>query len=284
MRITTLLSTLLAVVSLQTGNAAEHDTSLSALLAGQPEEVQARYRYRNPQATLEFFGVKPGMTVVEGLPGGGWYTKLLLPYLGDEGTLIAADYAMEMWPLFSFGTEAFIAERSTWHDDFKAMAAEWGGDNSATVETFRFGTLPEELAGTADVVLFIRVLHNLARFEEQGGYLTNALNDAYAVLKPGGTFGVVQHHARDAMPDDWADGSRGYLKKQFVIERAENAGFEFVAESEVNANAKDTPGPEDVVWRLPPSLRGTGDNPERMAEMQAIGESNRMTLRFRKPE
>jgi len=284
MRITKLSLPLLAALLLNIVGCNDEDTGLATLLAAQPDEVKARYPYRNPQATLEFFGIEPGMTVVEGLPGQGWYTKLLLPYLGEGGTLIAADYPMDMWPLFPFGTEEFIAERSSWLDDFKVMAAEWGGGNAAAIETFRFGTMPEKFAGTADVVLFARVLHNLARFEGQGGYLTNAVNDAYAVLKPGGTFGVVQHHARDDMPDDWADGSNGYLKKQFVIEQAEKAGFELVAESEINANDKDRPGVEDVVWRLPPSFRGSRDNPEQMAEMQAMGESNRMTLRFQKPE
>jgi len=257
---------------------------LDDVLASQPDDVQARYSYRNPKETMDFFGIEPGMTVVEGLPGQGWYTKLLLPYLGEEGTLIAADYAMDMWPLFPFGTEEFIATRSQWHDTFKIEAAEWGGDGSAAVKTFRFGSMPDELAGTADAVFFARVLHNLARFESEGEYLTIALNDANRVLKPGGVFGVVQHEARDDKPDDWADGGRGYLKKSFVIAQAENAGFVFEAESDVNENPNDQPGADDVVWRLPPSLSGSAEDPERRAAMQAIGESNRMTLRFRKPE
>ena len=278
---------LLALVACQadvTDVTDEQASRLDDVLASQPEDVQARYLYRNPKETIEFFGIEPGMTVVEGLPGGGWYTKLLLPFLGGEGTLIAADYAMEMWPLFSFGTEEFIATRSQWHDTFKIEAAEWGGDGSAAVKTFRFGSMPDELAGTADAVFFARVLHNLARFESEGEYLTIALNDAYRALKPGGAFGVVQHHARDDMPDEWADGSRGYLKKSFVIEQAEKAGFVFEADSDINQNPADQPGTDDVVWRLPPSLSDSGEDPERRAAMQVIGESNRMTLRFRKPE
>ena len=275
---------LLAIAACQADVTEEQVHGLGAVLASQPVDVQARYSYRHPKETLEFFGIEAGMTVVEGLPGGGWYTKLLLPYLGEEGTVIAADYALEMFPLFSFGTEEFVAERSQWPVTFKAEAAEWRGDSGAGIETMRFGSMPDEFVGTADAVLFARVLHNLARFEDQGGYLTTALNDVYRALKPGGVFGVVQHHARDDKSDDWADGSRGYLKKSFVIAHAEQAGFVFEAESSINENPADQPGDDDVVWRLPPSLSGSDDAPERKAAMQAIGESNRMTLRFRKPE
>jgi predicted methyltransferase len=143
--------------------------------------------------------------------------------------------------------------------------------------------MPVELKGTADAVLFIRALHNLARFEEEGGYLTAALQDAFDVLKPGGTVGVVQHRARDTKSDEWAGGQRGYLKMSFVIAKMEEAGFEFEGGIEINMNEKDQPGEEDIVWRLPPSFATSHENPELKAEMEAIGESNRMTLKFRKP-
>lgn len=257
---------------------------LADVLAAQPEETKARYQYRNPQQTLEFFGIEPGMTVLEGLPGAGWYTKILLQYLGASGRVIAADYAMDMWPYFSFGTEEFIAKRANWHTDFLQEMAEWGGDTGAAGKTFRFGSMPDDVVGTVDVVFFPRVLHNLANHDDKGGYLAAALNDAYAALKPGGVFGVVQHEARADVPDEWADGSRGYLKKSFVIERAEQAGFEFVAESDINENDRDQPTADDIVWRLPPSLSTSREDPELRAEMEAIGESNRMTLKFRKPD
>ncbi len=256
---------------------------LSAVLDRQAEDVQARYEYRHPKATLEFFGIEPGMTVVEGLPGRGWYTKILLPYLGKEGHLIGANYAMDMWPNFAFANEEFLKTQSTWVTDWPVGAEDWRDDDSATVAAFNFGAMPESVAGTADVVLLARVLHNLANFEEEGGFLTAALADCFAALKPGGTLGVVQHQARDEMSDEFADGSHGYLKKSFVIAVAEQAGFEFVAESDINMNPDDQPGAEDVVWRLPPSFGTSQDNPELQAEMRAIGESNRMTLRFRKP-
>ena len=257
---------------------------LAAVLDAQPDDVKARYAFRHPQETLEFFGIEPGMTVMEGLPGRGWYTKLLLPYLGEEGCLIGANYAMEMWPNFDFASEEFLKTQSTWLTDWPAGAEEWSGGSGASIEAVVMGSLPEEMKGTADVVFFPRVLHNLARFESTGGFLTAALADAYAVLKPGGVFGVVQHHARDEMSDEFADGSHGYLKKSFVIAQAEAAGFEFVAESDLNANANDQPTEEDIVWRLPPTFGTSADNPDLKAEFAAVGESNRMTLKFRKPE
>jgi predicted methyltransferase len=259
------------------------ENTLASVLAAQPDEVKARYQYRHPQQTLEFFGVEPGMTVVEGLPGGGWYTKLLLPYLGENGHLIGAAYALEMYSLFGWATEEFLEEQSRWATEFPATAAEWGGANSARVSAFDFGSMPEELRGTADVVLFIRAMHNLARFEPDGGYLSGALADSYAVLKSGGVLGIVQHHARDGMSDEFASGGNGYIKKSLVIAAAERAGFEFVAESNINENPNDQPTEDDVVWRLPPSLGTSSEDPELRAELEAVGESNRMTLKFRKP-
>jgi predicted methyltransferase len=256
---------------------------LATVLAAQPEETQARYPYRHPQETLEFFGIEPGMTVVEALPGGGWYTKILLPYLGSDGQLIGADYARDMYPLFGFFSEEQLKAKDTWSEDFVADAKEWAGDDGAPASAFVFGSMPDELKGTADAVLFIRALHNLARFEDEGAYLTAALRNAYDVLKPGGIMGVVQHYARDGMSDDWASGRNGYLKRDFLIERMEEAGFKLVAASGINANGKDQPTEEDIVWRLPPSLATSREDPELKAKMEAVGESNRMTLKFRKP-
>lgn len=257
---------------------------LAAVLAEQPEEVQARYTYRHPAETLEFFGIAPGMTVVEGLPGGGWYTKILLPYLGQEGKLIGADYALEMYPKFGFFNEEQLQEKETWMDDFLAEAKEWSGENGAPVSAFVLGSMPEEMKATADAVLFIRALHNMARFEDDGGFLTAALQNAYDVLKPGGTVGIVQHWARSDMSGEWAGGQNGYLKKIFVIAMMEKAGFKFVGEIDINTNDNDQPTEEDIVWRLPPSMATSRENPELMAAMEAIGESNRMTLKFRKPQ
>ena len=258
--------------------------TLASILAAQPEDVQARYAYRHPNETLEFFEIEPGMTVVEALPGGGWYTKVLLPYLGSDGHLIGANYPQGIWPLFGFFSAEAIEGMKTWVTDWPADAEEWRGDNGASISAFEMGAMPAEVAGTADRVLLIRALHNLNRFEIEGGFRTTALADTYNALKPGGIVGVVQHEARADKADDWADGSRGYLKKATVIEQFENAGFEFVGDIDVNQNPNDQPGDADVVWRLPPSFNGVGENEELRAELTAVGESNRMTLKFRKPE
>lgn len=257
---------------------------LDTVLAAQPEDVQARYAHRHPKETLEFFGIEPGMTVVEALPGGGWYSKILVQYLGPDGRLIGANYAHDMWPKFGFFDQAFIDRMRTWPTDWPQSADEWRGENGAVVDAFDFGSMPDGLAGQADAVLLIRALHNLARFESDGGYLTAALTDVHRVLKPGGIVGVVQHEARSDMPDAWANGSRGYLKREFVIDRMTEAGFEFVSASDINENPNDQPGTDDIVWRLPPSLATSREDPELRERMQEIGESHRMTLLFRKRE
>ena len=258
---------------------------LAAILAAQPEEVRVRYRHRHPQETIEFVGIEPGMVVVEALPGSGWYTKLLLPYVGSDGALIGANYEMSMWPLFNFGTPEFVDEMSRWTTEWPAMAEEWRGEDGAEISAFMLNEMPAEVAGTADVVFAPRVMHNLARFENAGAgdFLSRALADFYTVLKPGGVLGIVQHEARPEMSDEFADGSHGYLKKAWLIEQVEAAGFEFVAESAINENPADMPNEDDVVWRLPPALRGSLNDPELRESYEDIGESNRMTLKFVKP-
>ena len=262
------------------------DDKLAAVLAAQPDEVKARYQYRHPQETIEFFGIEPGMTVLEGLPGRGWYTKILLPYLGGDGHLVGANYPLDLWPNFSFANEEFMAEMSQWLENWPADAEDWRGEDGASIGAFWFGSMPDEMAGTADVVFFVRMLHNVWRFQSEGkgDYLDMALKDAFDALKPGGVLGVVQHHARDDKSDEWANGSHGYMKKQFVIDRVTAAGFELVAESDINANAKDQPAGDDIVWRLPPSYATSREDEALKAKYSAIGESNRMTLKFRKPE
>ena len=259
---------------------------LTAILAAQSDEMKARYPARNPQPTLEFFGIEPGMTVVEALPGGGWYSRILLPYLGSDGLLIGANYPPTLFKQFGFATDEFMAELETWVEDFPADAREWCDQDCAPVQGFFMGSLPEDLAGSADAVVFIRALHNMARFQNEGidDFLDQAFADAYAALKPGGVMGVVQHAAPEDMPDAWAAGEAGYLKPSFVIAQAEAVGFEFDGESDVNANPDDQPTAEDTVWRLAPTLGTTEEGSEERAAIEAIGESNRMTLRFRKPQ
>lgn len=286
MRILThiILLTIFAL-SISGAHASEFDADrLAKVLEKQPAEVQARYRYRNPQQTLAFFGIAPGMNVVEALPGRGWYTKILIPYLGEQGQLIGADYAQDMYPKFGFFGKEFIESKKTWVEDWSKEAQTWGDDDSASVSAFVFGSMPDNVKGTADAVLFIRALHNLKRFENDGGYLTTALNNAYQALKSGGIVGVVQHLAGESMSDEWAGGPNGYLKKSLIIKALEKAGFEYVGESSININEKDQPTETDMVWRLPPSLSTSKDDPELRTQLQDIGESTRITLKFRKPE
>lgn len=263
--------------------ASSSSTRLAEILATQPENVQARYQYRHPQETLEYFGIEPGMTVVEALPGGGWYTKILLPYLGKDGKLIGADYAREMYGNFDFASEEFLERKKTWVSDWTDEAMQWGGEDSADVGAFVFGSLPTEMRGSADAVLFIRAMHNLARFEADGGYITAALQDAFDVLRSGGVVGIVQHEARDDMPDDWAIGENGYVKRGMIIENMEGIGFEYIGATDINANDKDQPTTSDIVWRLPPTLGTSTDDEALREQLQEVGESNRMTLKFRKP-
>jgi len=280
-----LLRILATAFAIATGAAAADADSgrLAEVLAAQPPEIQARYAARHPAGTLALFGIEPGMTVVEALPGDGWYTRILSAWLGPDGRLVGADYALDMYPRFGFFTPDQVQARARWAGEWIDAAAAWQGPEDALLSAFAFGSMPETMQGAADAVLFIRALHNLARFEADGGYLSAALQDAWNALKPGGIVGVVQHEARPGMPDAWADGSNGYLKEAFVIERLTAAGFEFVGRSDINLNDRDRPGPEDRVWRLPPTLATSRGNPELREAMEAIGESSRMTLKFRKP-
>jgi predicted methyltransferase len=255
---------------------------LDAVLAAQPADEQARYPHRHPKETLQFIGVEPGMTVVEVLPGGGWWTKILLPYLGSSGKVVGADYSLAMWALFGEYAPK-PEEQAKWTTTWPAGAAAWCAADCAATGAFAYGSVPAEMKGTADVVLVFRALHHFNRFEDDGGYLTAALKDTMDILKPGGIVGVEQHRAPAGNSDQWADGENGYLKQDAVIAAFKAAGFEFVGSSEVNANPKDQPTEEDMVWRLPPSLATSRDNPEMKARMEAIGESDRMTLKFRKP-
>ena len=255
--------------------------TLAAVLETQPEDVQARYIARHPAETLTFFGVEPGMTVVEALPGGGWYSKILIDYLGADGTLIGGQYPDEVYRAFGFGEEweNRAIERSA---NWLTTAAEWGVEGAA-LENDTITALAGSEDGSVDAVLYIRALHNLSRFNDDGGYLDASLAEAYRVLKPGGFVGVVQHAASEDAPDESTKGQRGYLKESTVISQFEAAGFTLVGKSTINSNPNDNPGADQIVWRLPPSLNGTQEGtPEREA-VEAIGESNRMTLKFKKP-
>jgi len=218
---------------------------LAGILAAQSDKAKARYDARHPQETLEFFGIAPGMKVADALPGGGWYSKILIPYLGD-----------------------FLEKKKRWAAEWVEGAQDWRAGSEGKISAFTFGARDTAMDGQIDAVLFVRALHNLARFDDKGGYLTEALGDAHALLKSGGVVGVVQHQGPETNDDIWANGSKGYLKKSQLIAKFEAAGFKFVKDSSVNENPKDVPSNEDIVWRLPPSLGTSTDNPELKAKME----------------
>jgi len=283
-----LLSALLAIALMHTGfshaqsnDAPAWDAALEAAISQRSDEQRARDAYRHPAATLAFFQVEPGMTVAEVLPGGGWYTRILANYLGSDGTLYGVNYADDMWPLLSYASEEWIAQRIAATAAFPDQVAEFT-DNGIQAAGFTFKTVPEKATGEVDRVLLIRALHNLSRFESEAGTFTQAMQAIHSMLKDNGMVGVVQHRAPESVSDASAAGERGYLKQSAVIAQFEEAGFELVASSEINANPADQPGEEGIVWRLPPSLRTSGDNPELREAMLAVGESDRMTLLFRK--
>lgn len=279
------LTLLLITASLVQPVFAQDSAALDAVLAAQDDEHKARYVFRNPKETLEFFGIEPGMAIGEILPGGGWYTKILLPYLGDEGSLIGVDYPIELFSEFgpdSFATPEFIKKKESWPETWTAEAETWLNGASTSISAATFSTMPAESDGSLDAILFIRALHNLTRFNSNGGYLDSALEASFKALKPGGIVGVVQHQAREDRSDEWADGNNGYLKTSFIKEQMANAGFQFVGESNINSNELDQAKEGDQVWRLLPRLRAEGSE-EEIAAVRAIGESNRTTLKFIKP-
>jgi len=252
---------------------------LDDIVAARSIEERARDGARHPAETLEFFGLQPGMKVAEVLPGGGWYSKIIARYVGHDGAIYGVNYQDRLWAEFGWSEERVarsIAQTATFADS----AQEWAGF-AIPAQGFTFANVPDELNGQVDAVLFIRALHNLQRFNSTG-VLDEALSNSFAMLKPGGTVGVVQHRAPESASDEWASGNNGYLKVSNVVRRLEAVGLVFEAAAEINANPKDKPTEKDFVWRLPPTSAGAKDDAAK-AVVAAIGESDRMTLRFRKP-
>jgi len=228
----------------------------------------ARDQYRHPQETLAFFGVKPGQTVVEIWPGGGWYTGVLAPMLKDDGQLIAAHF-----PAVS-DIGYFRRLRAAFEERFVAQPEIYGDIKVTVLAPPEQTTLAPE--GSADVVLTFRNVHNWMN----SGQEQTVFNAAFAALKPGGILGVVEHRAPASFSREQMIKS-GYVTEDYVKALALTAGFQFLGASEVNANPADTKDYPSGVWSLPPTLRGGDEN---RAALQAIGESDRMTLKFIKPE
>lgn len=258
------------------------DASLAAILAAQPADIQARYAARRPAETLAFCELEPGETVIETHPGGGWYSGMIFPYLGADGKLIGAHYPPSLFDRFGWDAERrqrVETRDATWAERITAKPVAQPG----TVATYTITEMPRAYDATVDTVLFIRSLHNLARWDKDAGYLKSALAEAFRSLKPGGTACVVQHRAQENVADTAADGRRGYLKQSKVVAAFQAAGFELAGTSEMNANPEDRPSDAEIVWRLPPNFNGAPEGSDARATYTAIGESDRMTLKFVKP-
>jgi predicted methyltransferase len=246
--------------------------ALAAVLADPRRDAdRVRDQYRHPGETLAFFRIEPGMTVVDYVPADGWYTRIIAPYLGPNGRYIA------MGP--DVTAEANERQRSYWGgqaDKMRANGPTWNLGTAAPLSGFDTDAVPDDLAGTVDRVLIFRELHNMLRND----WLHDDLLAIRKVLKAGGMVGIEQHRAPAGWPYANTDGSKGYLREKDVIALFDMYGFDLVAQSEVNANPKDTKDWPQGVWMLPPGLRGATD--ETRPRMQAIGESDRMTMLFRK--
>ena len=237
---------------------------------------RARDQYRNPEATLAFFGVEPTMTVAEFAPGGGWYTRVLAPYLMPAGNYVAFQPDSDA---STYRNRAQEARAKGWTERFKEGLAEAMGVEADSVTAFEIDEMPEDAAGTVDRVLIFRSMHGL----NMRNNADDVLKAARMMLKDDGMVGVVQHRAPEgASYNDYGARQRGYMRKADVVAIFEANGFELAGESEVNANPKDTADYEGGVWTLPPSLGFGRQSEEEMAKHRAIGESDRMTLLFKK--
>jgi predicted methyltransferase len=231
---------------------------------------KARDVHRHPVETLSFFEVTPKSTVVEISPGSGWYTEILAPLLKAEGKYYAAHQPADATSDYAKKSRAAFVEKLAADPVYSAVTV------TGFAPTAGYEVAP---AGSADVVLTFRNLHNwyMQKGDES---LLNAYKSFYAALKPGGVLGVVEHRLpASKLNTDWTKS--GYMPQSLAIKLAEEAGFVLEGTSEVNANPKDTADHPQGVWTLPPSLALKDQD---KAKYLAIGESDRMTLKFRKPK
>lgn len=235
---------------------------------------RARDGWQHPKETLAFFGIEPDMLVVEASPGDGWFARVLLPYLTPEGGYAAVHYSVQMTAQLSRGPLSEQRRRAAegWPSRFIVEARDYGPSNAPLEAVFLYGSIPDSVRGHADAVVFNRALHHLAR----SGEMHNAILDAFDMLKPGGVVGVVQHATQSTTPADYdVSGTLGYMRQEDVITAFEDVGFVFEEASDVNANPLDPADHGGGAWAMPPTGRS--------AQTAALGETNRMTLRFRKP-
>ncbi len=243
---------------------------LQQAIAGKQRSVEHKQRdkYRHPKQTLEFFEVKDNMTVVEVWPGEGWYTEILAPYLKDHGKLYAAHFSADAeQPYFKKNLHDFV-------EKIKSQPKVYDKLELTVLQPPKFLQIAPE--ASADRVLTFRNVHNWMK-NDQAAAVFNAM---YRALKPGGILGVVEHRNSNLKPQD-TKAATGYVTEDYVIALARNAGFEFLGKSEINANSKDTKDYPEGVWTLPPALKLKDKDRKKYL---AIGESDRMTIKFIKPQ
>ncbi|HTD90969.1 MAG TPA: methyltransferase [Burkholderiales bacterium] len=258
------------VSSAQAQSAESVEALLDKALAGDHRSAanRARDKYRHPRETLLFFGLKPEMTVLEIWPGSGWYSEIIAPVLAQNGKFYLAHYAVENPRTVNWQREA----RSKLESDYAKRPALYGKPIFTSLGPPDYLAIAP--AGSLDLLLTFRNVHNWS-LQKTDMLVFKTFFDA---LKPGGILGVVEHRANAGTSFEQMVKT-GYMTEAYVIELAQKAGFKLLAKSEVNANPKDTKDHPNGVWTLPPTSRGRLD-PEKYS---AIGESDRMTLKFEKP-
>lgn len=277
--VSSLLALMAAPAIAQTGGKAQSSEACTGCQA-QLEKVaanplrkddRARDAARHPVETLSFFRVGPQMKVGEYAPGGEWYSRFLGLYLGQQGKLIGL--------FFDPKSGAFAADRQEpirkAAASYPADVAKFTGMDASRFSAYTLDAIPAQEKGTFDVIIIPRMLHNMLRWN----IADSEIKALRGLLKPGGLVGIEQHRAKADAPYSYTDGSKGYLRQADVIRFMEMNGFDLVAKSEINANPKDTANWPDGVWTLPPMLALKDKD---RAKYQAIGESDRMTLLFRK--
>ena len=245
------------------------DPALAAAVADpRRNEDRARDAFRKPAETLSFFQISPTMKVGEYAPGGGWYSRLLGLYLGPKGKLVGLYFNPLSGP-FNEKSQQGIRDGAA---KYPAEVAGWSGQPADRFAAMTLDAVPEAEKGTFDRIIVARMMHNLLRWN----IADSEVKAMRALLKDGGLLGIEQHRAKANAPFAYTDGSKGYLREADVIKFMEINGFNFVGKSAANANPRDTADYPEGVWELPPVLR------TKREALKAVGESDRMTLLFRK--
>lgn len=240
----------------------------SAVADARRDADRPRDAWRKPAETLAFFGVEPGMKVGEYAPGGEWYSRLLGLYLGPQGSLVGLYFNPLSGP-FDEKAQAGIRAGAA---KYPADIAGWSGIPAERFSGMTLEKVPDSEKGTFDRILIMRMMHNLMRWNMADSEI-KAMRD---LLKPGGMIGIEQHRAKPEAPYSYTDGSKGYLREADVVRLMEIHGFELVGKADYNANPKDPANHAEGVWEMKPSWR------TKRPELEGLGETDRMTLLFRK--